>query len=480
MPDTGEVGLEDTSDSESEGSKSDLEERFTEEEVETFERSSEAASLNFGFFLLALLYMWPYHTLLQTQTFLSAKFPDRAVNAGNTMMLATTWPFMVTHGLLTLTGLSRRLTYTCKLVVPGVLISIIALGLILVMSYVSSAEFLLNSLYCAALLCSIAEGMIEPAVYDMAGLYPSALTTKNVMFGNGATGVVVCIVKISVRLCTNGVKPLAVAELEQLTHVYFALMGLAGIGLPAVYLLLMRRSKSFKKYVKCEYTIPKTDLQSNGSDGEASATDPGGDCVRKESGLSAALQALKHVWPSMVATTITYITSLALWPVIPGSMCLSGPGDSNPTLRSWWFDIVLLIFNVGDLVGKSEHRSLSWGARNLSSNLLLACALCRAFLMFPLVLTASAPQSYSPTVASWVALAGVLLLGVSNGWLSTVCFMRAPKALPAGTSNSVAEQASTLMVMGLFAGISLGSLAAYELGEGPLQRYIGACHAGGG
>merc|ERR1712039_1050367 len=144
--------------------------------------------------------------------------------------------------------------------------------------------------------------------------------------------------------------------------------------------------------------------------------------------------------------------------------------------QTWWFDITLLVFNVADLIGKFERRTLNWGATALSINMQLGLSLLRACFFAPLFLTASAPQMYSPTIARYVTLVAVFFLGLSNGWLSTICFMRAPKGLPAGVSTHVVEQASTVLVIGLFCGLSGGCTLGYVLGQTILQPYMGKCY----
>lgn len=463
--------------------------RFTPEDVEAFERSSEGRRLEYGFFMLALLYMWPYQTLVQTQNFLVAKFPDQKNTIGNTMLMATTWPFLLTHLALTFTGLSRRLSYKCKLVVPGCIVACVAVYLIAVFLLCSDASVLLSSLYGAALIVSVAEGTTEPAVYDMAGLYPSALTSEMVQSGNGACGLVVSVVSILTRLLTSGVQPLGEEHLQRLVYFYFFLMSLAGLGVPLIYICLMRRTAMYRRFVLDERAVPSADdgrtedtantssaasLEDSPSASSEDAAAQGGAAPEKP--LAAAGEALRHLWPSVLAVVLTFGTTLTLWPVIPGLMCLNADREADTALRSWWFDVVIFTFNLCDFLGKSESRSLSWGAKVLAPRAQLACAVLRACLFLPLQLTSSAPQSYEPTVAKWVSLGSVALLGLTNGWLSTVCFMRGPKALPAGTSNVVAEQASTVLVIGLFAGISLGCLLAFELSEGPLSQQLGACY----
>uniref|UniRef100_A0A7S1AGF5 Equilibrative nucleoside transporter 1 n=1 Tax=Noctiluca scintillans TaxID=2966 RepID=A0A7S1AGF5_NOCSC len=186
---------------------------------------------------------------------------------------------------------------------------------------------------------------------------------------------------------------------------------------------------------------------------------------------------MSHVWPSVLANFLIFFVTLSLWPTVIGDACVVPLTENNPKLTSWWFDIVMLTFNLGDFIGKSEKYTLQWGTRVLSPKVQLALAVLRAVIFFPLILTASAPQLYSPASARWVLLFGTLGVGLSNGWLSSVCFMRAPKALPEGTRNEVAEQATSLLYFGLFLGLAFGALAAFVAQQTFLKNHLHVCYS---
>jgi len=297
---------------------------------------------------------------------------------------------------------------------------------------------------------------MEPASVDMAGLFPSALTSKNVMTGNGLCGLLVSSLNIATRLASHGFEPIDLDSAQQLTFVYFTIMAVVGVSAVVVYLYMVRRSPYYSTYVKKEHKSPADQDEDEGG---------GGDGVRDGGAVSAALEAIRYVWPSVLSLAIVYITTLGLWPVLPGITCINSDPTVDTTLKSWWFDIILFTYNFADFLSKSEPYSLKWGAEALSPKMHLICAVVRALIFFPLILYSSAPQSYDPLVARWVVLGAVFLLGISNGFLTTIIFMRGPKALPSDSSNQLAEQASTLLVTGLYFGIAFGCLVAYSQGK---------------
>lgn len=418
--------------------------------------------------------MWPYQTMCQTQNFLVEEFPDKGKEAPFVMMIFATWPMFLTHTFLSVTGLSRRLSYPVKLTVPSVIVVLLAVYLVIVLRCSSDADLLLRSLYSAALIGSIAESFVEPAVYDMAGLLPSTSTSQMVQAGNGACGLVVSVVQMSTRLLTNGTGRIDKNHLEVLTMSFIALMGATSLAIVAIYWSRVRRCDYYIEYVQQPPVSQDIDSFNPSSRDEIEEEDKGNENVFK-----AMIEAFRYVWPSFLAVALTFVVTLSLWPVIPGRGCAGTPspsGEPSSALQSWMFDLVILSFNLADFLGKSARRSLQWGTRVLSPTAQLALAALRAVLFTPLILSASAPQMYPAEIARWVIWLSVFALGLSNGWLSTVCFMRAPKALPPGTSNAVAEQASTILVIGLFLGISSGCLISYQLGRTVLHDHLGVCY----
>jgi len=454
--------------------------RFSEKAIETFNSSSEGKGLIWSFFFFSLFYMWPYQTMVQTQNFLVTEFPEKGAEAGATMMMVTTWPMFLTHTVLSLTGISRRLPYACKIVLPCCVVAVLAAVLIAILHMPSrSPDLLLNSLYVAGFVESLAESFVEPAVYEMAGLLPSTLTSQKVQAGNGACGLIVSSVQILTRLVTSGLGPIGKDQLEMLTTIFVTLMGVTSLQIMVLYFWKVRRSNYYWTYVRGSGHSPESRAEEIAEDASDLQDDFGGGCIEN---LRNTAKALRYVLPSFLAVFVCFLATLSVWPVIPGLSCAVPPSSSSSSkpdrssaLQSWWFDLVLFTFNFSDFLGKCMQSSLQWGARTLSPRTQLLLALLRAVVLVPVILACSAPQQFDPRLARWVNLFAVFVLGLTNGWLSTVCFMRAPKALPPDTPNAVAEQASSVMVIGLFLGISMGCLVADQLGKTALKGHIGVC-----
>ena len=168
-----------------------------------------------------LFFLWPYQTFVQTQSFLTAEFPDRASSVGLMMMMCSTFPQVVMHALLSVSGLSRRLSYFAKIAAPSLVVVAISIYLLVAVLLAFTFErivkhpvFLLNSLYISALLQSIVVSFVEPAVFDLAGLFPSSSPSQMVQAGNGACGLLVYLVQVCMRLVMHGFGPASTTQHE--------------------------------------------------------------------------------------------------------------------------------------------------------------------------------------------------------------------------------------------------------------------------
>uniref|UniRef100_A0A7S3X9N7 Uncharacterized protein n=1 Tax=Strombidinopsis acuminata TaxID=141414 RepID=A0A7S3X9N7_9SPIT len=469
--------LEDTDTSQCTGSSDDdikgkEQFRFDRKVMDEFNSSLEGKLINSSCFLFSLFYMWPYQTMVQTQNFLVEEFPERANTAGFVMMLSTTFPFVITHGLLSVTGLTNRCSYAVRMTVPPMLVVVLAMYLFCVLTTSEDQGLLLFSLYFTALVISTAEGICEPAVYEIAGLMPSTVPSMMVQSGNGACGLCVSCIQVLTRLFCAGLGPVSKEQLKALTKGFLVLMGLSNAAFLRLYWGSVRQTSPYKLFVM-SHRAEDDDHSAEESDGASLAKNAE---TEQMSLVMATVLAIREIWPTFLSVVLTFFVTLTLWPVIPGRTCV-GEEERDETLQSWWFDIIIFTFNLSDFLGKSEPKSLKWGARVLTPMQHLLLAVLRGLIFAPLILTGSAPQKYDSHTARWVVLLSVFTLGITNGWLSTVCFMRAPKAFPPSTPSLVARQASSGLVLGLFTGISGGCMGAFLLSQTTLiSDSLGGCY----
>lgn len=181
--------------------------------------------------------------------------------------------------------------------------------------------------------------------------------------------------------------------------------------------------------------------------------------------VGAYARAGKRVWIPALCQFLTFSVSLLVWPAIPGLACTNPGFFATGTANQWYFMLVLGMYNLGDFGGKSAHVLLQWAALHLDDEHVLLIVMARGAFLVPIILTAAAPQMYSATIANWVVLLALLILGFSNGFLATVGMMVAPRRVP----TAIAEKAANIMVLSLFLGISCGTSIAWALGPGLLN-----------
>eukprot|EP00927_Polykrikos_kofoidii_P055216 TRINITY_DN4949_c0_g1_i2.p1 TRINITY_DN4949_c0_g1~~TRINITY_DN4949_c0_g1_i2.p1 ORF type:complete len:486 (-),score=55.16 TRINITY_DN4949_c0_g1_i2:193-1650(-) len=448
-------------------------ERFAEKEILAFNTSSEGKTLCLAFLAVAILDAWTFQTLLMTQNYVSAAYPAEQDTIGIIMLMCGTWPMLGLHCLLCLTGVSRKIPYFIKVGIAPWASVFMSIFVLIVLLTQSLNQLILPSFYAMCAVASLSQAVLEPSIFEMAGLMPSTFTTQLVQLGLAVSGVAVITLSMLIRLLSSGIEETTIEVLKSLTVISWVLVTLSGVSMSLIYFFVIRPSSFYRDYVEdvqgCFSSEDSHHRRLNARFDDVEDDD--------ENLLWATCEAARHIWPSLLANAMVFFLTVLLWPIIPGLSCVTSPSNADRSLQSWWLNIILLTFNIGDLMGKSEHGSLNWGSKHLTPLSQLFLALLRAVLFTPIILLSSAPQSYSPTIARWVNFAAVLLLGLSNGWLSTVTYMRAPKALPRGTSNCVAEQASALVVMGMYVGLCSGCTAAFVLTKTILAGHVGVCFA---
>lgn len=146
-------------------------------------------------------------------------------------------------------------------------------------------------------------------------------------------------------------------------------------------------------------------------------------------------------WRMIAAMFFIYVVTLCIF---PGFLA---EDVKNVTLGSWYPVILFLVFNVGDMVGKLlPHFRLAPGQTTCLALSVSRVAFIPAFYC--------AARFGAPAAVMAVL---TLLLGLSNGFLTALYFALAPVGLKAIVAEGVAE----FMVVGLVAGLMVGSFSGW-------------------
>ncbi|KAJ7688385.1 nucleoside transporter-domain-containing protein [Mycena rosella] len=127
-----------------------------------------------------------------------------------------------------------------------------------------------------------------------------------------------------------------------------------------------------------------------------------------------------------VAVAYVFVVTLAVYPAITTSILATNP-NTHPLLFS---ALHFLVFNIGDFTGRlfcSVPKLLIWSAKKLLILSLARTLFVPVFLMCNLQRPSTTGIPTSPIISSDVVFMFLLLLfGMSNGYLSSLCMMAAP------------------------------------------------------
>lgn len=149
--------------------------------------------------------------------------------------------------------------------------------------------------------------------------------------------------------------------------------------------------------------------------------------------------------PGHICTVIyIYIITLALFPSI--TVQIKPVSGMTPFI---FISLHFLLFNVGDWVGRTLPVFKS--CQISSSHLLLGLSLLRT-LFIPLFLSL-----FKRIQSDFVFFISVLLFSISNGWLTSLVFMAAPKKYPMEKRPLV----GSIMSFSLVIGLALGGISSF-------------------
>jgi equilibrative nucleoside transporter 1/2/3 len=167
--------------------------------------------------------------------------------------------------------------------------------------------------------------------------------------------------------------------------------------------------------------------------------------------LSATVRSTAHFAFAMV---FCYTVTIGLFPAITGMISSS---SESVEWQRFFPATLFILFNLGDLYGRSCPPAWLSSRRSV-----VLFSLFRA-LHAPLFMLCHMPPGKSALPALLDSDAApmllVLLLGLSNGMLTSSVLMRAPHVVP----PAQASRAASLMILSLNVGLVLGSLTSFLL-----------------
>ncbi|CAN1120546.1 Equilibrative nucleotide transporter 8 [Linum perenne] len=263
--------------------------------------------------------------------------------------------------------------------------------------------------------CGCADGLIAGTLIGSAGKLPKQYM-QAVFAGTASSGVLVSIL----RIITKALLPQTAQGLQTSAHFYFIVSTI-------ILLCCIFLSNLLYKLPVVEYHCKQVAY--------------GDDLFHVRPKFRAVARKIR--WPGFGVLTI-YVVTLSIFPGF-----LAEDLKSN-MLRDWYPVLLITIYNASDLVGKSvtaiyvlkSIKTATWG--------------CVARLLFyPLFAACLHGPTWLKTEVPVVVL--TFMLGVTNGYLTSVLMILGPKSVP----GSEAELAAIGMVVFLGIGLVCGSVLGW-------------------
>lgn len=312
----------------------------------------------------------------------------------------------------------------------GLALFVVSLLVVPVMDavYIKGQVGLYNGFYvtvAAVGLSGIADALVQGGLIGAAGELPERYM-QAIVAGTAGSGVLVS----ALRILTKAVFPQDVDGLRNSANLYFA-TGIVVMGICTVLYNVVHRLPVMKYYEQ---------LKIQAVDEEKEGKGPMTGSVWR----SALWKIVSSVKWYGLGVVVIYIVTLAIF---PGYIT---EDVQSAILKDWYGVLLITSYNVFDLVGKSLT------AVYLIENAKLAIGGCFVrLLFFPLFLGCLHGPAFFRTEIPVTLL--TCLLGLTNGYLTSVLMIMAPKSVQLQHS----ETAGIVIVLFLVVGLAAGSIVSW-------------------
>ena len=175
---------------------------------------------------------------------------------------------------------------------------------------------------------------------------------------------------------------------------------------------------------------------------------------------------VKHCWIYLISIFLTFTITLTVFP----SVAVLVQSETYKSESSWAIDYftpvcVFLLFNVGDLIGRSLASWIKLPGRSaLGKGLVLVLSVSRiAFIplfMYCNIVTEKSSERNVLFASDADFIAFMTLFAVSNGYLGNICMLNGPKS---SNDKEMQEAIALILIAGLVLGTGAGSAISYPL-----------------
>ncbi|GAB2300325.1 hypothetical protein Dimus_034361 [Dionaea muscipula] len=265
----------------------------------------------------------------------------------------------------------------------------------------------------SVVVCGLADGLIGGGLLGSAGALPNEYM-QAILAGTASSGVLVSILRIT----TKASFPKNPRGLQISTHFYFIVSTIILLGCMVCTNLL-----SLLPVIQHNYK-PEDDPP--------------------PSRPKFLITGRKISWPAF-GIFLTYVITLSIFPGFIADE------QQSKVLQDWYPILLITIYNVSDLAGKTS------AAFYIPTNIRRATWACPARLSFyPLFTACLHGPKWLKTEVPMVLL--TFMLGISNGYVTSVLMILTPKSVPAEEAETAAVVMAIFLGLGLVGGSVFGWL----------------------
>jgi equilibrative nucleoside transporter 1/2/3 len=277
------------------------------------------------------------------------------------------------------------------------------------------------------------DAIVQGSIYGLSGQFHPRFVGA-VMSGNGVAGTIITLLRVFTKII--------IPENAVLSGmIYFVTACLALVACIVVYIVVVLRSPVTRYYL--EKTTPE--MRTRFLTGDSSEQKP-----------SSLWELFKKIWPEAVLVALNFWITLALFPGITAQMY----STSDALNKGQWFPIILFTaFNFFDLVGRTIPR---WDYFIFFSRRTLWIPTVLRLAFLPLFILSLHPKFFVNDMWMYVFMS---LMGLSNGYVGTLCMMFGPDAVEVKDKESAGTMMVFFLTSGLTAGVWTGTLIDYLITE---------------
>lgn len=376
-------------------------------------------------FTLGVGYLLPWNAFITAVDYFSYLYPDASVDR----IFAVVYMLVGLFGLLIIVFYAHKSDAYVRINV-GLALFVVSLLVVPVMDavYIKGQVGLYNGFYvtvAAVGLSGIADALVQGGLIGAAGELPERYM-QAIVAGTAGSGVLVSVL----RILTKAVFPQDGNGLRNSANLYFA-VGIVVMAICTVLYNVVHRLPVMKYYEQIKIQAVHEEKEGKGP-------------MTGSAWRSTLWKIVGSVKWYGIGIILIYIVTLAIF---PGYIT----EDVQSALLKDWYGVLLITgYNVFDLVGKSLT------AVYLIENAKLAIGGCVVrLLFFPLFLLCLHGPAFFRTEIPVTLL--TCLLGLTNGYLTSVLMMMAPKTV----QLQHAETAGIVIVLFLVVGLASGSIIAW-------------------